>query len=485
MTYQLGTDIDLATVKTQNKVSIALPLLPPEVQRQGVTVKKVSSAFLMAISLTASNGRYDDLFLNNHATINLVDKIGSLPGVGDSRLAASQNYGMRVWTNPDKMAKLGLTATDVSNAISAQNRQNPAGALGQPPTPTGTDFQYPVNAPGRLVDPAQFDDIVLRALPDGSLLRLRDIGHVELGAQNYQTYSRTQNKPASLIIVYLSPGTNAVETADRVTQFMQTAKNSFPGGVEYAVPYDATFIAVALVILVMFVFLQSWRATLIPLLTVPVAVVGTFALFDQHDKHVRPCAGDRHRRRPVVAIAAILAAVFIPVAFLGGISGQIYRRFALTIAASVLISAFSALSLSPALCTLLLKPAGESKGLLAKGFGGFNIAFDWTRNKCLSGVKTLVRRSVFALAGLVAFFVLAGGLFKILPTGFLPDEDQGVFFTAVRLPDGASLERTRGLTNKVEGILAKIPGVEAVTTFGGLDLLTSTNNSNVATVTLR
>jgi hydrophobe/amphiphile efflux-1 (HAE1) family protein len=534
VTYQLGTDIDLATVKTQNKVSIALPLLPPEVQRQGVTVKKVSSAFLMAVSLTATDGRYDDLFLNNYATINLVDKIGSLPGVGDSRLAASQNYGMRVWTNPDKMAKLGLTATDVDNAILAQNRQNPAGALGQPPTPRGTDFQYPVNAIGRLINPKQFEDIVLRAQPDGSLLRLGDIGHVELGAQDYKTYSRTNNKPASIIIVYLSPGANAVETADRVTKFMQEAKASFPGGVEYGVPYDATkfvraaiadvvktlFIAVALVILVVFVFLQSWRATLIPLLTVPVAVVGTFALFPllgfsinmtsmfglvlaigivvddaivvveavQLNLDQGMSSIDATKRAmnevsgPVVAIAAILAAVFIPVAFLGGISGQIYRQFALTIAASVLISAFSALSLSPALCTLLLKPAGQSKGLLGKAFGGFNIAFDWTRNKYLGAVKTLVRRSVFALAGLLCFFVLAGGLFKVLPTGFLPDEDQGVFFTAVRLPDGASLERTQAVTTKVEQILAKLPGVQDVTTFGGLDILTSTNNSNVATV---
>jgi hydrophobe/amphiphile efflux-1 (HAE1) family protein len=534
VTYQLGTDVDLATVKTQNKVSIALPLLPPEVQRQGVTVKKVSSAFLMAISLTSTDGRYDDLFLNNFATINLVDKIGSLPGVGDSRLAASQNYGMRVWTNPDKMAKLGLTATDVNNAITAQNRQNPAGALGQPPSPRGTEFQYPVNAIGRLIDPEQFGDIVIRAEPDGSLLRLRDIGRVELGAQDYKTYSRTDNKPASIIIVYLSPGANAVETANQVTKFLQTAKDSFPDGVEYAVPYDATkfvraaiadvvqtlFIAVGLVILVVFIFLQSWRATLIPLLTVPVAVIGTFALFPilgfsinmtsmfglvlaigivvddaivvveavqlNLDRGMSARDATIHAMDevsgPVVAIAAILAAVFIPVAFLGGISGQIYRQFALTIAASVLISAFSALSLSPALCTLLLKPAGESKGLLGRFFGGFNTAFDWTRNRYLGGVKTLVRRSVFALAGLAAFFLMAGGLFKILPTGFLPDEDQGVFFTAVRLPDGASLERTRAVTGKVEQMLAKLPGVQDVTTFGGLDILTSTNNSNVATV---
>jgi hydrophobe/amphiphile efflux-1 (HAE1) family protein len=534
VTYELGTDIDLATVKTQNKVNIALPILPPEVQRQGVTVKKVSSAFLMAISLTSVQGRYDDLFLNNYATINLLDRIGSIPGVGDSRLAASQNYAMRIWANPDKMAKLGLTATDISNSVQAQNRQNPAGAIGQSPVPRGTDFQYPVNATGRLLEPEQFGDIVLRAEPDGSLLHLRDVARSELGAQDYKTYSRTTGKPSSLIIVYLSPGANAVETANRVNAFMADAAKSFPPGVEHAVPYDATrfvraaiqdvvttlFIAVGLVILVVFVFLQNWRATLIPLCTVPVSVVGTFALFPLLgfsinmtsmfglvlaigivvDDAIVVVEAVQHnldsglsRREatlkamdevsgPVVAIAAILAAVFIPVAFLGGISGLIYRQFALTIAASVLISAFSALSLSPALSALLLKPRSESKGLMGRAFDGFNKGFDWTRNKYLTGVKTLVRRSFLALAGLLVFFVLGGVLFKILPGGFLPDEDQGVFFTAVRLPDGASLERTRLVTNRVEDILRKTPGVQDVTTFGGLDILTSTQNSNVATV---
>jgi len=534
VTYELGTNIDLATVKTQNKVNIALPILPPEVQRQGVTVKKVSSAFLMAISLTSNDGRYDDLFLNNYATINLLDRIGSLPGVGDSRLAASQNYGMRIWANPDKMAKLGLTATDISTAIQAQNRQNPAGAIGQSPVPRGTDFQYPVNAAGRLLDPRQFGDIVLRAQPDGSLLHLHDVATAELGAQDYKTYSRTTGKPSSIIIVYLSPGANAVETADRVNAFMADAAKNFPAGIENAVPYDATrfvraaisdvvttlFIAVLLVIFVVFVFLQNWRATLIPLCTVPVAVIGTFALFPllgfsinmtsmfglvlaigivvddaivvveavQHNLDNGMSRRDATLKAmeevsgPVVAIAAILAAVFIPVAFLGGISGQIYRQFALTIAASVLISAFSALSLSPALSAMLLKPRGESKGLLGRAFYGFNIAFDWTRHKYLSGVTALLRRSALALAGLIAFFLLAGVLFKMTPTGFLPDEDQGVFFTAVRLPDGASLERTRLVTNKVENILRNTPGVQDVTTFGGLDILTSTQNSNVATV---
>src|SRR2546425_666958 len=224
VTFELGTNIDLATVKTQNKVNLALPSLPPEVQRVGVTVKKVSSAFLLAIGVSATDDRYDSLFLSNYATINLLDKIGSIPGVGDVRLAAAQDYGMRIWINPDKMATLGLTATDVSRAIQAQNRQNPAGAIGQPPAPLGTDFQYPVTASGRFLDAEQFSDIILRAQPDGSLLRLRDIGRVELGAQDYKSFSQLTRKPAAVIIVYLSPGANAVETANRVLAFLEEAK---------------------------------------------------------------------------------------------------------------------------------------------------------------------------------------------------------------------------------------------------------------------
>src|SRR3954452_17422736 len=293
VTFELGTDIDLATVKTQNKVNLALPSLPPEVQREGVTVKKVSSAFLMAITLSATDDRYDSLFLNNYATINMLDKVGSIPGVGDSRLASRQDYGMRIWINPDKMAKLGLTATDVNSAIQGQNRQNPAGAIGQPPVPNGTDFQYPVNASGRLLDPQQFGDIIIRAEADGSLLRLRDIGRVELGAQDYKSFSNLNGKPASVLIVYLTPGANAVETAARVRAYLAEAAKSFPTGIKYGVSYDSTkFVktaiqdvlqtlleAIALVIIVVFIFLQNWRATLIPLLTVPVAIVGTFALF--------------------------------------------------------------------------------------------------------------------------------------------------------------------------------------------------------------
>jgi multidrug efflux pump subunit AcrB len=338
----------------------------------------------MAAPLFATDGRYDAIFLNNFATINLVDQIGSIPGVGEARLVARQDYGMRIWINPDKMATLGLTATDINIAIQAQNRQNAAGSLGQPPAPSGTDFQYPVNATGRLLEPEQFGDIVVRAQPDGSLLRVKDFARVELGAQDYRNFGTFNGKPAAVVIVFLTPGANAVETAERVREFFEEAKANFPAGIDYNISYDSTMFVVAsirevittliealiLVIFVVFLFLQNWRATMIPLLTVPVSILGTFAVFPflgfsinmtslfglvlaigivvddaivvveavQHniDEGMKPREATVRAMAevsgPVVAIAFILAAVFIPVAFLGGISGQIYRQFALTIA---------------------------------------------------------------------------------------------------------------------------------------------------------
>jgi len=534
VTFKLGTDPDIATVQTQNKVNVALPRLPPEVQRQGVVVKKVSSAFLMAVGLQSPNGRYDSLFLNNYAQINLVNQMGSLQGVGDTRLVSQLVYSMRVWVDPDKMSKLGVTATDLSNAIAGQNRQNPAGSTGQSPAPPGTDFQYPVNAPGRLSDPAQFSDIVVRAQPDASLLRLRDVGRVELGAQSYSGFSRLDREPFGNVIIYLSPGANAVQTSDKIRAFMEEAKKSFPPGVGYVIPYDSTmfvraaisdvvmtlFAAVGLVILVVFIFLQNWRATLIPLLTVPVAVVGNFALFPllgfsinitsmfglvlaigivvddaivvveavqrNMDDGMPPREATLRAMQqvsaPVVAIAFILAAVFIPVAFLGGISGQLYRQFALTIAASVLISAFSALSLSPALSSLLLRPRKSTRGWLAGLFDRFNRGFDWVTHKYLGGVAMLIRRSALALMILGVFWLGAGWLFKKIPTGFLPDEDQGAFFVSVRLPDGASLDRTDAATAKIENVVAHLQGIDHYFVFGGLDIATQTNGSNVSTV---
>ena len=537
VTFRLGTNPDIATVQTQNRVNIAMPRLPPEVQRQGVTVRKVSSAFLTSISLISKDSHYDTLFLNNYAQINLLNQVASLDGVGESRLAANQVYSMRVWVNPDKMAKFGITSTDISAAIQAQNRQNPAGTLGQPPTPSSTDFQYSVTAPGRLVTPDQFEDIVLRARPDTSLLRIRDIGRVELGAQSYSGFSRVDGKAAGNLIVFLSPGANAVATADRVRRFMEQAKKNFPPGMDYSIPYDSTvfvraaisevqqtlFIATGLVILVVFVFMQNWRATLIPMLTVPVAIIGTFALFpllgfsinltsmfglvlaigivvddaivvvEAVQRHIDDGMAPRDATiqamrevsAPVVAIACILAAAFIPVAFLGGISGQIYKQFALTIAASVLISAFNALSLSPALSAMILRPKMQANGWLAGFFRGFNRTFEWTRNGYLSGVSSLIRKSAFALLALLGFWAAAGTLFHRLPTGFLPDEDQGTIFTAVRLPDGSSVARTDAATRKIEAIVAGLPGVAGTFTLGGIDITTRTNGPNVSTVIVR
>src|SRR5918993_3601334 len=367
VTFELGTDADTAAVQTQNRVNVALPRLPPEVQRQGVTVRKVSTAFLMAVALTSNDDRYDSLFLNNYAQINLVNQLGSIAGVGESRLASQQVYSMRVWVDPDKMSTLKLNATDIGNAIQSQNRQNPAGSIGQSPAPQGTDFQYAVSAPGRLTDASQFEDIVIRSAPDASLLRLRDIGRVELGAQSYGSFSRLNGRPSGNVIIFLSPGANAVQTANAVQAYMKEAKRTFPEGIDYIVPYDSTMFvrtaisdvvttlveAVILVILVVFIFLQSWRATLIPLLTVPVSVIGTFALFPLlgfsinitsmfglvlaigivvDDAIVVVEAVQRHIDEgmtareatiramnevsaPVIAIAFILAAVFMPVGF--------------------------------------------------------------------------------------------------------------------------------------------------------------------------
>ena len=534
VTFQLGTNPDTATVQTQNRVNLALPRLPPEVQRQGVVVKKVSTAFLAVVSLYSPDGRYDSVFLTNYAQINLVNQLGSLPGIGDTRLASQQLYSMRVWVDPDKMAKLGLTATDISTAINAQNRQNPAGSIGQLPAPPGTDFQYAISAPGRLLDPSQFGDIVVRAAPDTSLVRLRDIAKVELGSQTYNGFNRLNGRPCGSVILFLSPGANAVAAQKQVKAFLDTAKQNFPPGVDYQLPYDSTmfvraaisdvaltlFSAVGLVILVVFVFLQNWRATLIPLLTVPVAVVGALALFpllgfsinitsmfglvlaigivvddaivvvEAVQRNIDEGLPTREATirameqvsSPVIAIAFILAAVFIPVSFMGGVTGQIYRQFALTIAASVLISAFSALSLSPALSAMLLKPHTKSRGPLTFCFRYFNRAFDWASNRYLAGVGVMIRRSALALIALGAFWVAGGWLFRTLPKGFLPDEDQGAIFVSIRLPDGASMERTDAAVAKIENEIRQVKGISSWFVIGGTDFATQTQGSNVATI---
>ena len=537
VTFRLGTNPDIAVVQTQNRVNIAMPRLPAEVQRQGVTVKKVSTAFLTSVGIISTDNRYDTLFLTNYAQINLLNQVANLEGVGECRLGVNQVYSMRIWVNPDRMAEFGITSSDVSAAIQAQNRQNPAGSFGQPPAPIGTDFQYSVSAPGRLTVPSQFEDVVLRARPDTSLLRIRDIGRVQLGAQNYSGFSRVNGITSGNLIVYLSPGANAVATANRIRKFMEQAKKSFPAGMDYLIPYDSTVFvhaaihevlltllaAVGLVILVVFIFLQNWRATLIPLLTVPVAIVGTFALFplfgfsinltsmfglvlaigivvddaivvvEAAQRNIDDGMSPRDATirameevsAPVVAIACVLAAVFIPVAFLGGISGRIYQQFALTIAISVLLSAFNALSLSPALSAMLLRPKTNSRGILRRFFSGFDVGFNWIRSRYLAGVHSLIRKSTFALLGLFCFWVAAGALFRHLPSSFLPDEDQGTILASIRLQEGASVERADAATRKIEDIVTRTPGVAGTLTLGGVDITTRNNSSNSATVVVR
>ena len=536
LSFEVGTDVDLAVVKVQNKVKLAEPFLPEDVRREGVQTLKVSSGFLMAIALTSPEGRYDDLFLANYATINLINRLGSIQGVGQARLGSARDYGMRLWVNPDKMAKLGLTALDVAGAVAAQNRQNPAGAVGKPPVSAGVEVQYPVIARGRLTEDSEFDDVILRADLARSIVRLRDIGRAELGSVDYSSYSRLNGQPAAVIVISLAPGANALATATAIERSLEESRQSFPAGIEYQIPYDTTdFVkisieevlqtfleALALVILVVFVFLQNWRATLIPLLTVPVSIIGTFALFPvlgfsintislfgmvlaigivvddaivvveavQHNideqgmspreatvKAMEEVSG------PVVAIAFILAAVFVPVAFLGGITGQIYRQFALTIAVSVILSAVSALTLSPALSSLILRPARRGgRGPLARFYAAFNRGFGWTTEKYLGRVRFFIRRAAFALVPLLLIYLGIYGIFRVIPTGFLPDEDQGFFFVAARLPDGSSLERTQAVLGQIEQILGTAPGVKSYITLGGFDFLGGTNNTNVGSL---
>ena len=495
VTFKLGTNPDIASVQTQNKVNIALPRLPPEVQRQGVVVKKVSSAFLMAVGLVSPDGRYDSLFLNNYAQINLLNQIGSLPGVGDTRLTSQQVYSMRVWVDPDKMAKLGVTATDISNAINAQNRQNPAGATGQAPAPPGTDFQYAVNAPGRLTDPAQFGDIIVRALPDASLLRIRDIGRVELGAQNYAGFSRLDGKPFGNTIVYLSPGANAVETAKecqgiswrkprRASRRVSTtlsrtiprcscardhrrghhaARSDRPGDsgglhlpAELARHADSAADR------------AGGRGG--NLCAVPAA-----GFQHQYHQHVRPGAGDRHRGGRRDCGGGSRAAQYgrrhasarshharhgsgvgagrghrgdsCGGIHSGGVPGRHQRPDLPAIRAD-----HCGVGADFGVQRAIAEPGARARCFCGRirnrraarwhwFFGYFNRAFEWTTNRYLAGVGMLIRRSALALLILGVFWVSAGWLFKKLPNGFLPDEDQGAFFVSVHLPDGASIDR--------------------------------------------
>jgi HAE1 family hydrophobic/amphiphilic exporter-1 len=523
VTFDVETDINIDQVNTQNRVSQAQPNLPPDVNQFGLTVKKATSNPLLVVSLYSPKGTYDALFLGNYATINVNDAIYRVPGVGQIQNYGTADYAMRIWVKPDRLASLGLTVPDIINAVQQQSTVNPSGGLGTEPAPKGQEFTYTVRSQGRLVSAEEFGNVVVRLNPDGSVVRLKDVSRIDLGALNYQQRARLNGKPACPIGIFQVPGSNAIAVAEGVKKTMEELKQRFPDDLDYVVALDTTlpvtegikeiehtlFEAIGLVIIVVFLFLQGWRATLIPLLAVPVSLVGTFIFFPMlgfsintlslfglvlaiglvvDDAIVVVEAVEHHIEhglspkdatlkameevtQPVIGIALVLSAVFIPVAFMGGIQGRMNMQFAITIAVSVLISAFNALSLSPALCSLILKPKKEAKGPLGKFFGGFNRVFGKLTEGYTGFSHQLIRKMIVSVGILVGFIVLCGLLGKKLPAGFLPNEDQGYFFVNVQLPDASSLQRTDAVCKHVEEILGKTKGVKYITTIAGYSLL--------------
>jgi HAE1 family hydrophobic/amphiphilic exporter-1 len=535
--FEVGVDQDTANVLTQNRVSSAQARLPQEVVAQGVTVKKQSPSILMLISLYSPGGSYDANFLINYASINLRDQILRIPGIAQVDLFGGTDYGLRIWLRPDKLAKLGLTPSDVISAIKEQNLQAPAGRIGQAPTPADQAFTFTVSAPGRLVTTEEFENIIIREAATGSPVRIRDIGRAELGSQDYNSFGRLNGKPSGAMAVYLLPGANQLKASETIYHTMATAKGLFPPDLDYTIVYDTTpaveasiheivktFVeALILVTLVVFIFLQNLRATIIPLLTVPVSIVGTFIFFPllgfsvntlsmfglvlaigivvddaivvveavmhhiEHGMAPREATVQAMKEvsAPVVGIALILSAVFIPVAFLGGLTGQMYQQFALTIAISVLLSAFSALSLSPALSAMLLKPARAPRGPLGVFFRGFNRVFDTATKGYVGVCRILIRRAVVTVLVVGVVVVGVGLLGRALPAGFIPEEDQGLFGVNVQLPPAASLERTSAVLRRVEEILAKVEGVDSYQTIGGYGAVTSTYQPNFGSIFVR
>ena len=537
VSFAVGIDQDKANVLTQNRVSTAQARLPQEVVAQGVTVKKQSPSILMVVSLFSPKSTYDANYLINYCGINLRDQLLRIPGIAQVDLFGGTDYGMRIWLRPDKLARLGITPADVISSIKEQNLQAPAGRIGMAPSPKDQQFTWTVSAPGRLVTTEEFENIIIRGTETAAQVRIRDVGRAELGSQDYNAFGRLDGKPAGAMAVYLLPGANQLKAAEAIYAAMAQAKAVFPPDMDYKIVYDTTpsveasiheilktFVeAIILVTLVVFIFLQNFRATFIPLLTVPVSLIGTFLFFPllgfsvntlsmfglvlaigivvddaivvveavmHHIEHgLDPRAATRQAMKevsaPVIGIALILSAVFIPVAFVPGLTGQMYQQFALTIAISVLLSAFSALSLSPALAAMLLKPSRPMRGPLGAFFRGFNYVFDRVTGGYVGVVRILVRRAVLTILLLGVVVVGAGMLGRQLPAGFIPDEDQGLLGVNVQLPPGASLERTGAVLTTVEQIVAKAAGVDSFATIGGFGLVTNTYQPNFGTVLVR
>ena len=526
--FNVGTDPDQAMINVNNRVQAATTSLPEDVRRYGVTVQKKSSAILQLITMYSPSGVYDTTYIGNYALVNVVDDLKRLEGVGDAQVMSSNDYSIRIWLKPDVMSQLGLSVTDVMGAVQAQNVQRAAGKIGQPPLTQSVDRMYTIVAPGRLKTPEEFEEIILRANADGTSLRLKDVARVELGSQTYEFSGQYNNQPAVPIGVFLSPGANAVATADAVNQRMKELAANFPGGIEYKVAYDTTLFvnasieevihtlieAMILVFLVVYLFLHDWRATLIPCLAVPVSIVGacagmllmgfsinTLTLFglvlaigivvDDAIVVIENVERIMHEERlpvkeatikamdevtgPVVAIVLVLCSVFVPVAFMGGFTGVMYQQFAITIAVSVVISGLVALTLTPALCALLLKD-------MQPRTSGFFFRFDQWFSKITEKYTGLagffLHHVSVALIAVLLLWAATMGLFKWVPTSLLPDEDQGMIMVATMLDPSTSLSSTQKVATQLEDIILKQPSVKEELTFAGYDILSSTMKSS-------
>ncbi|MBV8649958.1 MAG: efflux RND transporter permease subunit, partial [Alphaproteobacteria bacterium] len=536
VTFAIGTDPDINTVNVQNRVALAEPVLPPEVNREGLTIRKKSAALLQVIELYSPRGSYDSIYLSNYATINVIDALSRIRGVGQASLFGPLDYSLRVWLDPDKLTALGFTPNDVITALANQNIQAALGRIGAAPVAKDQQFQLTIKTLGRLTTTDQFGAIILRANPDGSVVRVRDIARVEFGAKSSDRYTRYNGAPGASIGIYQSPGANAVEIAQNVRKVMDELATRFPQDLSYSVFFDTTVFvtstidevvrtlgeAFVLVAVVVFLFLGKLRTTIIPLLAVPVSIIGTFAVMlaigytantvsllalvlaigivvddaivvienvervIEEEPHLSvPEATKKAMAEitaPIIAITLVLLSVFVPVAFIPGISGQLFRQFAVAVSVSMLISAMNALSLSPALCAVLLKPgAAQPRGPMRYVLG----AIDKVRDGYVVIVRRLVRVAVLGVVGVIGVIIAAGGIFSITPKSFLPDEDQGAFFAAMRLPEGASVNRTEEIAKQVESLVTPIPGVEGMLSVIGYDFIDGIAASNQAFFVIR
>ncbi|MCG6876288.1 MAG: multidrug efflux RND transporter permease subunit [Betaproteobacteria bacterium] len=532
VTFDIGTDVDQAALNVNNRVKQAEARLPLEVRRQGVNVEKGSSAFLQVLAFYSPDGRFDDLYTSNYVTLNVLDRLKRIPGTTNVQIFGAKDYAMRIWVQPDRLAQLRLTTGDVIAAIQEQNAQFAAGKVGQAPYSGDQELVYTITTLGRLADAEEFSNIIVRANPDGSTIRLRDVARVELGSKDYEFIGRYNGKSATLVGIFLQPGANALEVAGVVKETVAELAERFPAGLAYAIPYDTTrFVEVSirevlktlgeamiLVFLVVYLFLQNWRATLIPIIAVPVSLTGAFAgllalgysintltlfgmvlsigivvddaivvlenverIMHEEHLHAREAAiiAMREVSGPVVAIVLVLAAVFVPIAFLGGLTGELYRQFAVTISIAVVISGIVALTLTPALCVMILKREHRQPG---RFFTWFNDWFHRVTGRYIGGVTWMIRRGVIALVLFGGMVVIASGLWRITPGSLVPSEDQGFFISAVILPDGATLQRTDRVVNQVVDILKSNPVNEDVVAFTGFDFIGGGFRNNAATI---